>query len=102
MINSNRFIKLKEALEPTLHSLIPQLLPEGGRQGDYWVARNPTRNDKKAGSFKISISNAYWTDYATNDWGNDVISLVAYLHGLKMGEAATYLEKITGNEANDN
>lgn len=102
MTYNNRFIKLNAAVQASLLNLIPTILPEGRRQGQYWVALNPTRNDNNAGSFKINLQTGLWADYATGDNGSDAISLVAYLYGLKQGEAATYLEKITGVAANDN
>ena len=97
-----KFKTLNEAIAPTLLSLIPQILPQGRRQGQYWVALNPTRYDRKAGSFKINLHTGKWADYATGDNGSDAISLVAYLYGLKQGEAATYLKNITGRASNDN
>lgn len=102
MTYNNRFIKLNVAIRPTLLNLIPTILPQGRRQGQYWVALNPTRNDNTAGSFKINLQTGMWADYATNDSGGDAISLVAYLYGLKQGEAATYIEGLTGVIANDN
>lgn len=102
MISKNRFIRLNEAIQPTLLNLIPSILPQGKRQGPYWIALNPTRHDRSVGSFKINLQTGHWADYATGDSGRDAISLVAYLYGLKQGEAATYLERISGVAANDN
>ena len=102
MTDNLRFKKLNEAIAPTLLSYIPQILPQGRRQGQYWVALNPTRYDRKIGSFKINLDTGQWADFATGDMGSDAISLVAYLYGLKQGEAATYLENITGSASNDN
>lgn len=102
MTASNRFTKLNDAIQPTLLTLIPYILPHGRRQGVFWVALNPTRNDTKLGSFKINLQTGMWVDYATNDSGSDAISLVAYLYGLKQGAAATYIEELTGTVSNDN
>jgi hypothetical protein len=102
MIDKLRFRLLNEAIAPTLLTLIPQILPQGRRQGQYWVALNPTRYDRNAGSFKIDLNTGHWADYATGDSGRDAVSLVAYLYGLKQGQAATYLENMLGIEANDN
>lgn len=102
MTYNHRFIKLNEAIQPTLLNLIPTILPQGRRQGQYWFALNPTRSDRKIGSFKINLHTGHWADYATDDSGSDAISLVAYLYGMRQGEAATYLEKVTGVAANDN
>ncbi|MCF6196002.1 MAG: hypothetical protein L3J50_04805 [Emcibacter sp.] len=102
MISNLRFKQLNEAIKPILLHLIPQILPQGKRQGRYWVALNPTRHDRKIGSFKINLHTGLWTDFATGDKGSDAISLVAYLYGLRQGEAATYLENLSGMAANDN
>ncbi|MBL4601294.1 MAG: hypothetical protein JKY84_00970 [Emcibacteraceae bacterium] len=97
-----RFKKLNEAIAPILFTLIPQILPQGKRRGAFWVPLNPTRLDKNIGSFMINLNTGQWIDYAIGESGSDVISLIAYLYGLKQGEAATYLENITGVIANDN
>ena len=44
-----------------------------------YVALNPTRNDRRPGSFKINIRTGRWCDFATGDRGGDPVSLVAYL-----------------------
>lgn len=97
-----RFKKLNEAIAPTLQSLIPQILPQGKRRGEFWLPLNPTRFDRNIGSFMINLRTGQWIDYATGESGSDAISLVAYLYGFKQGEAATYLENILGIVANDN
>jgi hypothetical protein len=44
-----------------------------------YVALNPTRNDRRPGSFKINIRMGRWCDFAAGDQGGDPVSLVAYL-----------------------
>ena len=63
-------------------------LPDGKRRGFEWVARNPTRADRKSGSFKINLRSGRWADFATGAKGGDVISLAAHLFGLSQVEAA--------------
>ena len=59
--------------------------PRGGR----WIgAVNPTRCDRKPGSFTVNLRLGYWKDFATGDGGGDPISLYAYLRGCSQGEAA--------------
>lgn len=58
-------------------SLIAQWLPEGHRQGNEWIALNPTRADKHPGSFKINLVTGVWADFATGDHGGDLVSLYA-------------------------
>ena len=71
-----------------LPGLLARWLPDGHRQGEEWAARNPTRNDKRPGSFKINIRTGVWADFATGDQGGDVISLYAYLNQLSQSDAA--------------
>ncbi|MBK1656035.1 DUF927 domain-containing protein [Allochromatium vinosum] len=54
-------------------------LPEGKRQGHEWVSTNPTRTDKTPGSFSVNLDTGKWADFATDDKGGDLVSLVAYL-----------------------
>jgi hypothetical protein len=66
------------------------------RQGAEWVATNPTRADRRPGSFSINMRTGKWADFATGDRGGDVVSLAAYLHGLRQGEAARKLSAMLG------
>ena len=65
-----------------LPKLLHRWLPDGRREGREWVARNPRRNDRQPGSFKINLRTGRWADFATGAKGGDVISLCAYLFGL--------------------
>ena len=42
---------------------------------------NPTRPDRRAGSFKVNLRTGRWADFATGDKGGDAVSLAAYLSG---------------------
>lgn len=75
-----------------LPALLASWLPDGtARQGE-WVARNPTRHDKTAGSFSINMRTGRWADFATGDGGGDPVSLYAYLNGLSQSDAARALQ----------
>jgi uncharacterized protein (DUF927 family) len=63
-------------------------LGDGKRQADEWMAINPTRADKKAGSFTINTKTGRWSDFATGDKGGDLIALAAYVLGQPMHESA--------------
>lgn len=77
--------------------LLPEWLPDGKRQGHEWVARNPTRNDTRPGSFTINIVTGKWADFATGDEGGDLVSLYAYLfHDNDNGKAARELAEQQG------
>lgn len=68
--------------------LLARWLPDGKRVNGEWQAKNPTRDDRHAGSFSVSITKGAWSDFATGDKGGDLISLYAYLHSLSMVDAA--------------
>jgi len=69
---------------------IENLIPAGKWEGNEFVAKNPTRNDSKAGSFKIN-KNGKWSDFATNEAGNDLIGLTEYIKGISAVEACFYI-----------
>jgi hypothetical protein len=69
-------------------ALVRAWLPDGRRESDEWVARNPTRPDGSLGSFKINLRSCDWADFATGDKGGDLIALRAYLDGSSQADAA--------------
>ena len=73
-----------------LHSdvLVRRWLPDGRREGTEWVARNPRRDDRRLGSFKVNLRTGAWGDFATGDCGGDLISLSAFVFNIKQSEAA--------------
>lgn len=82
-----------------LPALVRRWLPDGRRQGYEWVSRNPTRDDRKPGSFKINLRNGRWADFATGAKGGDAISLAAHLFGLSQVAAARKLAAMLGISA---
>jgi uncharacterized protein (DUF927 family) len=80
---------------------IENLLPVGKWEGNEYVVKNPTRNDIKAGSFKIN-KNGKWSDFATNKSGNDLIGLTAYRKGISGVEACFYIGVPRPNEVSNN
>lgn len=74
--------EIKALLIAKIDTLCRDLAPEGKRKGGYWIARNPTRADQKAGSFWVHLTGkpGAWLDAATGDKG-DVFGLVAYCKG---------------------
>ena len=77
-------------------SLLAAWLPDGRQVGQEWVALNPTRSDRRAGSFKINIGTGRWADFATGDKGGDPVSLYAYLNGMGQSDAARALSQEWG------
>src|SRR5262249_15710003 len=79
------FVAIKQAAVRSLPFLLASWLPGGKRIGKEYVALNPTREDRRHGSFKVVIFGdraGVWADFATGDRGGDPISLAAYLFGL--------------------
>lgn len=81
------FETVKSSALNAADSLLSQWLPDGKRNGHEYAARNPTRADKKAGSFSVNLNTGAWGDFATDDTGGDLISLYAYLFGCSQGDA---------------
>ena len=91
-----RFKALNRAAQGALPTLIREWLPGGRREGSEWVVRNPRRNDRTPGSFKINLQTGRWADFATGDKGGDVVSLLAYLQGVSQRDAAGLLARELG------
>ncbi|MEP3778921.1 MAG: hypothetical protein ABJM82_18045 [Shimia thalassica] len=74
-----------------LPALLAAWLPDGVQQGREWVALNPTRHDRRKGSFRINLEKGCWADFATDDKGGDPVSLYAYLNRMSQSQAARTL-----------
>jgi hypothetical protein len=81
---------------PALPALCARWMPGGRRIGREYVTLNPTRADRRTGSFKVNLQSGRWADFATGDKGGDVVSLAAYLFGLRQTEAARRLADALG------
>lgn len=92
------FNRINEAAQDVLPSLVARWLPDGRRHGREWVAKNPRRVDRHAGSFRINLNTGKWADFATDECGGDPISLAAYLAGTSQAEAARNLADMLGIE----
>jgi hypothetical protein len=90
------FREISAAALAHLPVLVKRWLPAGRQQGQEWVSRNPTREDRKPGSFKINLRTGRWADFASGAKGGDVISLAAYLFGLSQLAAARKLAAMLG------
>jgi hypothetical protein len=78
--------------------LVPRWLANGSREGDEWVSLNPTRADGRPGSFKVNLATGRWSDFATGDAGGDLVSLAAYLFGLRQSAAALRIAEMLGRD----
>src|SRR5689334_18155413 len=90
------FSKINTAAIPALPALCERWMPGGKRVGSEYVALNPTRADRRAGSFKVNLQTGRWADFATGDKGGDAVSLAAYLFGLRQSDAARRLAGALG------
>jgi hypothetical protein len=96
MRRSLDFSKISTAALPMLPSLCARWMPGGKRIGREYVTLNPTRADRRAGSFKVNLQTGRWADFATGDRGGDAVSLAAYLFGLRQSDAARRLADALG------
>jgi hypothetical protein len=96
--NGNRidFTSVAEAARPYIETLCRRWLPDGRIVGREYEARNPRRDDRRPGSFRVNVRTGRWADFATGDRGGDAISLAAYLFGLSQAEAARELARMLG------
>lgn len=90
------FAAINRAALAVLPALLARWLPDGRAEGYEFVARNPRRADRNAGSFKANLRTGRWADFATGDRGGDPVSLAAYLFGLRQAEAARRLADMLG------
>ena len=90
------FAAINAAALRDLPILLGRWLQDGTVVGREYVARNPRRADRCAGSFKVNLRSGRWADFATDDRGGDPVSLTAFLFGLTQGEAARRLARMCG------
>lgn len=90
------FARVNKAALSNAEAVVRGLLPDGRREGQEWVARNPLREDRRPGSFKVSLSKGAWGDFATGDRGGDLVSLAAFVTGLGQRDAAIRLGESLG------
>lgn len=95
------FSAIHAAALANLEAVLNRWAPGGKRQGHEYLAINPTRADARPGSFSINTHTGAWADFATDDKGGDLVALVAYLDGVKQGEAARRLATFLGLPADD-
>ena len=90
------FAAINRAALAVLPSLLVRWAPGGIVCGSEYVALNPTRADRRPGSFKVNLRSGKWADFATGDKGGDPIGLAAYLSGTGQAEAARNLAAMLG------
>lgn len=78
------------------NELLSSWLPGGRIIGREYIVRNPKRDDKHPGSFRINIQTGRWADFATSDRGGDLISLYAFLNNIPQAQAARIIANKLG------
>lgn len=92
------FDQINRAAQARLLLLLQKWIPGGRIESGEYVGRNPTRNDRHPGSFKVNLRSGVWSDFATGDAGGDPVSLFAYLNRLNQLEAGRSLARELGLE----
>lgn len=90
------YTEIAELAKRNSESIAQWLLPAGKKAGHEWVALNPNRPDLNPGSFKVNLHSGKWADFATDDRGGDLISLVAYVRRVRQGVALRLLACFLG------
>jgi len=92
MNNKLDFKTLASHLLGEARTFVPGLLPGGKLIGNEWTCADKTGNSGT--SMKVNIQSGKWSDFATGEAGGDLISLYAYVKGMKNGEA---FKELTGD-----
>jgi putative DNA primase/helicase len=89
------FRKIKETYRQNPLNVLKQLIPNGKIEGSDYVAPNPRRNDRRAGSFRIDIASGRFNDFATGDRGGDIIDLAKFVYNCNAAAAADRLSRLS-------
>ena len=81
-----KFTELADALLSRADSLVPAWLPGGVQRGHEYACGSLSGGTGT--SCSVNLTNGRWGDFATDEKGNDLISLYAAINGLTMGKAA--------------
>lgn len=77
--------------------LLESILPGGVIEGNEYVCANIDGGSGK--SCKVNMKTGVWCDFASDDKGGDLISLVAAQNGIDQGEAARRLVELMGGNS---
>lgn len=91
------FKALADALLAMADTLVPGWLPGGRRHGPEWKCGSLA--GEAGSSCSVNLVDGKWADFASDERGNDLLSLYASIHGLKMHEAAVQLARAHGLES---
>ena len=88
------YVAISSALLSRAESLVKNWIPGGKINGCEYVVKNPLRNDKTAGSFRINLKTGAWADFATEDRGRDLISLYSYINRMSNSNSVRELQML--------
>lgn len=92
-MSENRIRDVAQAAAPYAEGLVTTWLPEGKRKGDEWETLNPVRGDRTPGSFHVNLKTGAFNDFADPAAkGGDLVSLRAYLDGVRQLDAARHID----------
>lgn len=90
------FTALADALLRDADNLVPRWLPGGDRRGHEYVCGSLAGG--KGSSFSVNLVSGKWADFASDEKGNDLLSLYAAIHNLSQGKAAADVAREEGLE----
>ena len=92
MTSSIDFDGINAAALRSARSLLPVLIPGGKFRSLEYVVRNPRQSRSASGLVLRGLPKlGVWKDFASEDGGGDIISLVAYVRGNSQADAAREL-----------
>jgi len=91
-----QFEALAEALLARADTLVPFWLPGGVHRGHEYACGSLSGGHGT--SCSVNLTTGRWGDFATDEKGNDLISLYAAIHGMTMGKAAVEVARAEGLE----
>lgn len=90
------FTALADALLRDAENLVPRWLPGGERRGHEYVCGSLAGG--KGSSCSVNLVSGKWADFASDEKGNDLLSLCAAIRGLSQGKAAAEVAREEGLE----
>jgi len=89
------FQQVRDRALPQMETICRAWLPNGRRQGNWWLANVPWRNDTNA-SLGVSLTSGLWRDFADPSVRGDVIDLAQKIFGMQPREAVEKLAAMLG------
>jgi DNA primase len=86
---------IKDSLQPwQIEAICKDWLPDGKKQGGWWVVKCPWREDKDP-SLGVSLTTGRWQDFARGDHG-DMMDLSMKLYGGTLAETIDGFAEMLG------